>query len=216
MRFQTRTVHLTTPGETNDYVLKRLDERWADDPAAGFPGGCRSQQTFYRLRRAYVATTGASRDSFRCQESLDDVIPLKTRRQTWSALTEASGLELPSFEVSEYSHGIVVGLSFVAALLGHLIGGPGQSVWWHGAVLFAVVYVLSLAVASCKANGLPGNCMTVRDLTTAVMCKNADRLREIGRSDVWPTIQWIIADTLMIDREVVTRDASFVDDLGLC
>ena len=66
---------------------------------------------------------------------------------------------------------------------------------------------------------LPSHFQTVRDLTKAVLAKNfanlSGEITSFDRTEVWESVRILIADQLDVEIEKVTKDASFVADLGM-
>ena len=74
---------LTTPRKVTDYVLTQINQSGE--------GSCLSQQAFYFLRRRFVPALGISREDFRPDSPLENLIPQDGRREIWSNMKSELG-----------------------------------------------------------------------------------------------------------------------------
>src|SRR5215204_1591900 len=66
---------LSTPRKVTDYVLSQVN--------VSSESSCVSQQSFYFLRKKFVAVLGVPREEFRPENELKRLIPFERRREKW-------------------------------------------------------------------------------------------------------------------------------------
>jgi acyl carrier protein len=161
---------------------------------------------------------------------LASLFPYAGRRRAWARLEQALGWSLPPLERPRAVTGLLVAvaavLGWVAGLVAMFVFCPPDPPAWLAAPLglgFAVVAIfllwrlgrrLTIPLARCWPMGLE----TVGDLADFIIRHHYGRVvkREEGfsREGVWCILQEIVANVLRVDRERVTPESHFVEDLG--
>jgi acyl carrier protein len=208
---------LRTVGDLHDYIVNRMNR--SDCPVSERDQICLTTATFVRIRRALVSLFGLSRRSVRTSSSVDEIVPRNDRQKMWNQFQDVIGLKLPSLHRPRW---IVVTLIAIVAVLAALVLWSLTPIDITGCLVVLLVVVaafIGLALLTQPFATLPGSeFVTVGGLTRVVLQRNYRALHEEYKgwnpSDVWGTLQVILVEQLSVKPEEVTRDASFVDDLG--
>jgi len=101
--------------------------------------------------------------------------------------------------------------------LGNQEWGPNHAVWIGILTLVLMGVIASLLTAPFATLPSP-NFVTFRGLSNVVLAHNyvtlSQKFNSWNPADVWDALQIIIVEQLGAKPELVTRDASFVKDLG--
>ena len=203
---------LDTVGKLYDYILERRFE--------GKEQGCLTSVAFYRLRRALMSVFGVARDDIRRSLDLAEIIP-RRRRQRWSGLQAALGLRLPSLVrpawVTAAATALALALAIGAPTVLAAKSGDARAFWLVPWMLGLAAYVFYRATKPL-AVAFQSNSATVAGLTKSIVLRNygaiSDACQRANREEVWDTLRTLIAGQLGVRRDDVTKEASFVRDLG--
>lgn len=208
-----RASTMLTVGDVYEFLLQKTA-----DPALS-SHTCLTAAAFYDLRRQ-LRSLGLSHSSIRPKTKLDRVIPLIGRRKYWQALGSQMDLQFPSLQRPSWLAllncilvAIVVSASFIGFAIPSLMTGIIAAVVF-GLISSAILWFVTQPFAIYPVS----SCSTIRDLVTSLVAINhntlATRYSTRNPTDVWNTLQWIVAEQLGVDRSKVVPSARFVQDLG--
>lgn len=208
-----RASTMLTVGQVYEFLLQRTA-----DPALT-SNTCLTAAAFYDLRRQ-LRSLGLSHSSIRPKTKLDRVIPLIGRRKYWQALGSQMDLQFPSLQRPSWLallNCILVTIVVFASFIGFAI--PSVMTGIFAAVVFGLISSAILWFVTQPFAIYPvSSCSTIRDLVTSLVAINhntlATRYSTRNPTDVWNTLQWIVAEQLGVDRSKVVPSARFVQDLG--
>lgn len=203
---------VSTVGDLYDLVTSKLT-------GGSTSKRCFTSAAFYRTRRGIVDVLGIQRREIRPSTELELIFPEVTRRETWQSVQERIQLKLPplgypgstavTFTVAGLVAGIFTAVSVHAGFAGLALGALAGLIVGGAALRFAP----GCAVA------FPRGQATVGDLARDVLAANyAQFSAEIGgwnEREVWETLCRIIAEQTGVERDLITREAAIVDDLGI-
>ena len=193
-----------TVGELYEMVVRRLE------PQA--QGRCLSQMAFQRLRRVLIERFGMPRCAIVLELPLDAALPRAGRREVWADLQRRMGLALPPLQLPDRVLATAAAVPLAAGLAGWAAGSllvaglvfvPGSIAWSKLVEPFAIEYPVA----------------DVRALTREVLHQNfADfvQTHELTRAQVWERIVELTVEQLAVEREQVTREARWTEDLRVC
>ena len=188
---------------------------------------CRTSQAFYRLRKAMMAVLGVSRKSIRPNTLLAPLLPEAKRIALWKQIENACYLTFPKLRHPRWARDVIRTLAVMAAIVYQLLVVNRIH---HGAldwvlleagvlVIFVLVRQALYATTGFLAKGLPAR--TVGELTKLILQTNfaqfspdAGNTLPYSRQEVWEQLVYIISEELAVDPAIVTKDTSFVQDLG--
>jgi acyl carrier protein len=161
---------------------------------------------------------------------LSSLFPFAGRRETWARFEKALGLPLPPLERPRLVRAILlvlaVFLGWIGGLAAMVVLLPPDPPGWLGAplgVLFSAVAIylswrLNNWLTRPLARFWPRGLHSVGDLADFVMQQHYGKVvkKEQGfsRDEVWCILQDIVAGVLRVDRQRVTPEARFAEDLG--
>jgi acyl carrier protein len=206
---------IVTVGDLYDFIISARGE--TADPRQT----CLSAATFFMIRRALVSELGVERRALRPATLVDQALPAPGRRRIWRSLQSRIDLKLPALCRPQWlvvlsTAGVVVAASLPGLLVYREWGA-------NAAVAVALASLVPLGLASAVATRPfttrpHANFATFRGLSHVVLAHNYTKISGMfaawNPTDVWNALQIIIAEQLGVPRESVTRDASFVKDLG--
>lgn len=193
-------VGMVNLGAIHDVLCARIPER---------DGACETSMTFYRLRRALLATgvTAPIAPRTPLPEIFHDRPAAELRR-----LSKASGLRLPLADSGPLMAGSgAAGL--VAAIMGAVALVPKVSgaIWIAGAAA-----IIAVVLAALDRGRLPGSTRTVGDLARRAAPLNYGALvRDGARSDgvaIWTVLRELIADVADVRAEEIDHDTRIYPD----
>ncbi len=209
-----RAEQILTVGNLYDVILKMA-------PSNNTPNSvCLSAGTFRLIRRSLCDDLHLDAVRLRPGDSIESSFPRLERRRLWRELQESLDLRLPTLVRPFW---LVLLLTLIACTCAIAVGiyssrriGIAFPVGLATAIgVGFVLTTLSRPSAKCFSSSLT----TYRDLTNAAITRNyavlATRLEAWDSTDVWNVLKEIIVERLGVKPESVTRDASFVEDLGL-
>jgi len=204
---------ILTVGGLWDYICERVT--FAPAPF------CATAASFYRLRRAFMATALASRSDFRPDAPIEPMLPRQHRRAIWKQLGQAAETQLPALELppmlEQAQMMAIIGLPLIAAMV---MAANDQvllavAMLFGGAVLLA--QLLSVLVIPWQTQFNPawatagGLAQTVVGMNPGIWNVPATQSREIA----WERLRVLIAETLGVSVDLVRPEARFVNDLGM-
>ena len=180
---------------------------------------CRTSMAFYRTRRGLIEAVGAARREIRPSTELRALLPKANRREQWQHRQAAMKVKLPDLR---YPGWFVLGFLGTGVALGLAGGIYAHSGFQETALLTVVGLVLfggALGLSPGFATALPSGDVTVGDLARDVLALNhawfVSRAGGWNEHEIWESLCRIIVDQTGVKRDIVTREASFVDDLRL-
>ena len=204
---------MLTVGDVYEFILKKT----ADSTLKS--NTCLTAAAFYELRR-HLRSLDLSQKDIRPKTRLEHAIPLIGRRNYWQALSSPMDLRFP--RLGRPSWLALLNCLLVANVVSaSFLGFAQQSV--ATGIFTAVVLGLSSSallwfVTQPFAIYPASTCSTIRDLVTNLVAINyntlATRYSTRNPTDVWNTLQLIVAEQLGVDRSKVVPQARFVQDLG--
>lgn len=202
---------IRTPGQLIDLVISKVSTEGAQP--------CTTRRAFHRLRRALIVKLGIERRRIRPDTRLDSLIPLRRRRERWSALAaESQSAKWPDLAPgwAPCVLGMVAGTAVTAwARLHWLLGFSGAlGIWALGTIMFMIVAVRMWRPINWA---FPANCRTVSDLALFYVKANPELKqggqRVLAKDEVASIVRKIVRDVLAVDD--FDDDDDFVKDLGL-
>lgn len=204
---------MLTVGDVHEYIIAKTN-------LASNSSACLSAVAFRSIRGAAKAL--GVNDRLRPRDSTLRLLPDNNRLGFWAELEKTSELKLPKLCRPQW---MVAGGTFAVLLLTAWVGytayrsTQSQLASFASAVAVAIFTGWVLSVLTAPFAVLPrNNFKTLRGLAEAVLGLNFRTLAERhggGHSnDVWHALRAIIAEQLGVSPEVVTPNASFVNDLG--
>jgi acyl carrier protein len=161
---------------------------------------------------------------------LSSLFPFSARRVTWVQFEKALGLPLPPLERPRLLRAMLlvlaVFLGWIAGLAAMVVLLPPGSPGWLGAPLGLLASVVGIFVSWRLGNWLtrplarfwPRGLHSIGNLADFIIWRHyglvVTREHGFSRDEVWCILQDIVAGVLHVDRERVTRDARFAEDLG--
>jgi len=212
--------HIRTVGDLRDYIgLKKLVQ---NSPA------CLSSEAFLELRRGLMSLAGVDRKSVRLDTSIEDLLPVRNRRQFWSRFQQHTKLHLPNLRRPEWLARSLRWASYSLTLVAFLVAYA--KLFDPSAPLFLVLLLLPsslLGIALAYAMTLPWatqispQCATVRAMSTTLLDQNFLRFAEMKNLKVEPSVDIfvklvdIVSEHFAIPPEEIHPESSFIEDLGI-
>jgi acyl carrier protein len=197
----------TTVGKLVELVHSRLRHS-SKDP-------CPSQHSFYLARQKLIDLLHVQRNEIKPDTNLEEIFPKKNRKNLWKEVTTSMSegeffrgrLDRPKW--MSYSS-FPAFLLLPCAILKFLYGFPFTLALISSLPIYVVLEWATRRLFSVE---FPDGMSKVKDLIKLV--KSLDS-KTWTKEDVFIKIRTITAEQLGIDASLVTLDAKFVDDLGLC
>lgn len=210
-----RAGQMLTVGDLYDFIVE--SKRDVVDPR----GICLSAATFFAIRRALISEIDILPRSLRPRTSVQATLPTTGRRTLWAKLQSSLDLKLPTLCRPKWLVAISTALAIIATLLVSVLvyqeWGPNHAVWIGILSLVLIGVIASLITAPFATLPRP-IFVTFRGLSNVVLAHNYAKLSQKfntwNPADVWDALQIIIVEQLGVNSELVTKDASFVKDLG--
>lgn len=205
---------IVTVGQLFDCVVAKT--------AAERQRACLSRFSFYRLRRALVAVTGAARAELRPKTELSPLLPERGRRGRWRKLAAESKLQFPDLVRPRWLTSILNTVTLGIAAWCLWFAWPRLGFGWGAAAAGMALVISALGLyklSSPWATRFNDSWQTLGGLTTAVIARNYAALsaeRYQGTlAEIWATLVALISEQLGVDPVRVTPAARFVDDLAM-
>jgi hypothetical protein len=205
--------------EVNDEThIEDLCRLMASQLTPASPGVCFSSIAFWHFRKALMNVFGLTRSSITPSASTEFLLPAAKRRHAWRALSEASGLPLPSLEYPDHLNAPILTTSVLLSSVIAIIGGGG---WWLAAAVVAMPLCASLLFFLSRpfADILPAQCHTLGDLAKVAVGLNYGRLvQEYGPSNerqMAEALRCLVADLIDIDPHALIEQNPRLIDIVL-
>ena len=205
--------HAITVGDLYEVIVESADK--------AHQNRCLSAKVFRSIRQHahQLGVQGRIRPSTLLEEVFPSV--KKVRKQFWSELSRETGFRLPRLVLSTQAGAASLALVLVSSLTLTILVASFNL---EGALM--VFFVTSLLFGSLVLHQnsryeteFHSSFSTFRALTEYVMANNGAKLREMygpfSPTETWAILQTIVADVLGVDKKFVTKDAKFVEDLGM-
>ena len=196
---------IDTAGKLYDYILAHRFQ--------GMEETCLSSAAFYRLRRGMMSVLGVSRKNVQLSANLSSLIPTR-RRQVWRELQTALALRLPDLERPIW----VTTIATLAALAPALALGI-----WLRSYLAVLIVACALGCALYRITEpleveFQTKFATVGQLVKQIVATNfgaiSDQCRRSNAEELWESLRTLIAQTLGVSPNQITKQSHFVKDLG--
>lgn len=205
---------IITVGDFYDTVWRHLSP--ADNDK------CLSQSIFYRLRSFCIHSFGISKEQFRPDASMDEFFPRFSRRQAYTKLATAAGMELPQLILPKKWLTVLIAIGLLLAggsllLSLVLIIFFNRSSWW---LLLPAAGMLLTGFISGLMNPLRTviSPPLVKQFALKVIVLNFGTFRKdntLNRKEVEMVITHIIADKTGLNLDEITPEKKIADDLGI-
>ncbi len=205
-------VNLDTVGKLYDYILSHRFQ--------GREQGCLTNVVFFKLRRALMSVLGVARSDVRVSSDLNAIIP-NHRRQAWADLQNVIGLRLPTLMrpkwVTVTATALGGALVVAAGVFTTARMGFATAIFPILCVAGAISYILCQATKPLVPLFRPAF-VTAGGLTKEILQRNygaiSDECLRANAVEVWDILRNLIVEQLGVRPEDVTKEASFVKDLG--
>jgi acyl carrier protein len=205
-------VEIDTVGKLYDYILTHRFQ--------GKQEACLSSVTFYKIRCAMMAVLNIPRKDLRLSTKLSTLIP-KHRHWIWNNLEKTAALIFPKLKRPFWVNMLII-----------LLGG-GVTMWLVklcpqmplstslclSFILFCIIGVILIFLATPLESVLQANCATVGDLTKSVLAKNYGKISKecdrVNAAELWDSLCSIVTEQLGGEKNQLTKDTNFVRDLGM-
>jgi hypothetical protein len=183
---------------------------------------CLSAATFRLIRRVANANLSLECPRLRPRDSVDALIPRANRRQLWRQLQKAVEAKLPRLVRPTWltRFGMLVSAlsGFACAYRAMQSMAFGNSLL-AGLAVSAIVGSLFAVVTTPFATRPDATFTSLRGLTNSVLANNyaalSKRFGASNASDIWNALCVIVVNQLGVKPELVSREARFVEDLGM-
>jgi acyl carrier protein len=216
---------LKTVGEMHAFIIRQLEEKGR--LAHADRRKCLSSATFHLFRRALVDEYGLNPKGIRPSSSLEALVPADDRRRHWESVGKRVGFTLPWLVRPSWMVWGIAAISVSIAAAG--IAMPALTkettdVSWafiFGAVVFAIAAAFATSPFATRFGSARAK---VRGMTMAMLpaamhvvgeAPSPEATPNVTAEDVWDVLRQIVAEQLDVKLEKVTKDARFVEDLGV-
>jgi len=174
---------------------------------------CPSQHSFYLARQKLMSALHIPRQNIRPETDLNEIIPKKNRKRVWSEVSTAlaDGVFYQNQLVGPkwMTYGLLPGFFVLPCICFLCIGFPVAL----SLISALPVYIILKQTTRPFIIEFPDGMSQVKDLVKLVRSLDSKIWSE---EDVYIKIRAITAEQLGVDESLVTPDARFVEDLGLC
>jgi len=203
-----------TVGQLEKLIAKKLVRRNSE--------ACLTSFVFYRLRSALRQLFGVARAQVTPKASLGSLLPKERRRDAWAILACALGWRLPELRRNRTLQSAMLLVFLVpipVAIVAGALGLVSKTVVWAVGLAALPGLWLAYIVTVPLAVNLPAQCATVRQAAEAMLALNFGRIARDRQSwsdeELWNMLRKTIVEQLGVNPAKVTRDARFIEDLGL-
>jgi len=194
---------VSTPGQLCALIERKLGFANAEKRS-----GCPTSRAFYRVRQT-LQELNVPRSAITPRTHFESLFPAPERAAHWRELEGRLDLPLPRLGVPAW---LQWALASPVALFPLYLVWPNLA--FLGLMWIGWVYLIHLAL--CRVSvWTPAYRMTVGDISHRFADKQHERDPQPEPRDLWPKVQWMIADEMGVPLEKVTRDADFFRDLGM-
>ena len=201
---------VVTAGDLHDLVCRCL--------SATEHTSCLTAVAFYRVRKLLISVTGAARSEIRPKTDLQTLLPACQRKAVWRQMERSSNFRLPALSLPRWGIPASIALTALMITIGVF------AIDWPVSLLLVLPGFVVLVLALWMVDLLFGTVLreeirTVGGFAKGVLAKNhgvlATDVATHNRDEVWQSVRMLVAERLDVDIERVTKDASFVADLGM-
>jgi len=189
-------------------------------PRANAP--CPAAHSFFNVRKTVVQQWGIARRTLRPDTPLEMVFPRETRRSRWNLLAKTQP-HLPHLVLKDNASrrfttiGRILLLLWIVASVALLLEFGASGALASAFVLIATATLFLWARAQWTTD-FPTDCATLGDLARTISASSlpengSERL--LAEHQILDQVQIMTAEQLGIEREKVTPESRFVEDLGL-
>lgn len=202
-----------TVGDFYDLVTTKLQDRASSI--------CLTSNAFYRTRRAIMDAIGVDRRDIRPSTHVLDLLAGRGVVTTWRQVERSIRLRIPKLAHPNLVTLAIVAVSILLTAYTLSIVSTWIGQWVYlGSLFLWVGFVLALySISAPLANQLPAPAYSVGDLARDVLALNhrqiADDIGSWNADEAWETICRLVVNQTGVARENITRDATFVEDLGI-
>lgn len=174
----------------------------------------------FRLIRQNVERLGMA-TRIRPSTKLCEVFPVDFRRDLWRVLSHETGFKFPPLVLPMWITSSASVLAVLLSLALALCLAAFSTVLAVVAFFVSayVVYSVIMELASPYAVEFQSNWRSFRGLTQEVMWRNGEKIGDmygpLSPQDTWMIVQNLVSVQLGVAKEKVTKQARFVEDLGL-
>lgn len=172
---------------------------------------------FYKVRQALMSVTGKTRSEISPSTDLNDLISKKKRRDAWRRMSSLLNLRLPPLKLPRLIVNILVCSTLLTMGISYFIE---RKFAWYLLIPLWISFLLLVWMAHLLfETELREELQTVGEFTKGVLAKIFNKLSadtsEHYKSEVWQSVRMLVAEQLDVDIKNVTKEASFVADLGM-
>ncbi len=189
-----------TPGLVADYLYTRVRRSNKDS--------CLSQQGFYKIRKELVDQFGLKRREIRPNTKIRNLLGDEIKKN-WQSLHKAVGTKyFPPLERSRsFFMATVFGVPAIVVLPLYIIDLPLQII----GLFFFLGVVLSNYITHKMGDQIPGKLTCISDFIPYITCSKS---KVWSYGEILEKVIDITSEELGIERQLITRDSNFVDELG--
>ena len=216
-----RAGEMYTVGDVYDYIVECQSNLESSSESISPGKVCLSAATFFSIRNALASEVDIKARRLRPRASVEQTIPLKSRRAVWSKLQQSLDLKFPRLRRSGW---IVTGLTVlttaaalgVAAIVQQRFGAYLAALAALGSM--GLLGLVAFMVTRPFAVHTRPEWTTFRGLSQVLLAHNYARLSRRFNTrdpdDVWQALQTMVVDQLGVQPEQVTKQALLIEDLG--
>jgi acyl carrier protein len=205
---------ISTVGDFHNAVWQKLDGKYSDC--------CKSQGTFYRLRKSLVEMFNLSPTLIKPDLVPEKIIPVVQRRNEYFRLANSLNLTFPKLHLKP-GWAMFLGIFGTIAIVGSfttsliLINFFNYSNWMLLSTVIGIILTALLSnMLEFKRTIIPAS--TFREFTEEVLMLNYSSIQKdtgTNRQEMEMVINRIIADMAGLELEEVTFEKNIADDLGI-
>ncbi len=204
--FETKTV-----GNFYYYLLGLMQTRMTNREgySTHTQGRCLSSHIFYQVRRFFQKTAHISKQDFRLDQPLDQLIPWWRRRMIWEQLQKETEYKLPQLKIPGWLLGalaILIGLLLVQLKPDSISIALGEIF-----VLIVVAGLIAWPLAIC----FPVGTRTVRDLMEHILALDWRLFTPEIHSEIYKILLCVIEEELNVSRHHIKPESTWYGDLAL-
>lgn len=202
---------LNTAGRLCEYVLAQRFH--------GKPAECLSRIAFHKMQRALMSVLRVQKEAVRPSTELSALIP-RRRRRAWREMQHATGLRLPQLRRPQWATAAAAFTTLVLAAAAPRLLSIAP---FRGGGLLAIFTAFAAAhgfvwLTAPLAFRFQPDCTTAGQLAAATLARNYRSFVEqssktVADSDVWNTLQWIVARHLGVRPCEIGKQTDFTQRL---
>ena len=205
---------MRTVDDLYEYVIKVLN---ADSKES-----CLSSIAFYKTRKMIIKYLDITRNNIKPTTKVKSVFRERDIREQWTLIEKKMGIELPSLNRPLWLINLIncIFLLFVfIAVLMYVI----DIITGYCSFLFIIIGVLITSllyrITEKFATKIPKKINLVSDISNIVMVneyrKQEKPKQSLSKNEIWNILVYIIVEQLDVEAEMITKKATFIEDLGM-